>query len=27
PLDQPTSYDGELLESGLYLTAGVSWIF
>ena len=27
PLDSPSSYDGELLESGLYLTAGLSWIF
>lgn len=27
PLDQPSSYNGELLESGLYLTFGVSWIF
>lgn len=27
PLDQPSTYDGELLESGLYLTAGISWVF
>lgn len=27
PLDGPSSYDGELLESGVYLTAGLSWVF
>lgn len=27
PLDQPSTYDGELVESGLYLTAGLSWVF
>ncbi len=27
PLDGESRYDGELLESGLYLTAGLSWIF
>lgn len=27
PLDQPSTYDGELLERGLYLAFGVSWIF
>lgn len=27
PLDQPTTYDGELLESGFYLSLGLSWIF
>ena len=25
--DTPTTYDGELLESGLYLTFGLSWFF
>lgn len=27
PLNQPSTYDGELLESGLYLSAGLSWAF
>ncbi len=27
PLDGPSTYDGELLERGLYLSFGVSWIF
>lgn len=27
PLGDPSEYDGELLESGLYLTAGLSWYF
>ena len=27
PLDGVSSYDGELLEKGLYLSAGLSWVF
>lgn len=27
PLDAPTTYDGELLESGIYLSIGLSWTF
>ncbi len=27
PLDEPTTYDGELLESGIYITFGLSWTF
>ena len=27
PLNQPSTFDGELLESGLYLTFGLSWVF
>ena len=27
PLDEESTYDGELLESGFYLTAGISWVF
>ncbi|MEM1448870.1 MAG: hypothetical protein AAF957_02465 [Planctomycetota bacterium] len=27
PLDQPTTYDGELFERGLYLTMGLSYVF
>ncbi|MEM8709338.1 MAG: hypothetical protein AAGG01_00185 [Planctomycetota bacterium] len=27
PLGDASEYDGELLESGLYLTAGLSWFF
>ena len=26
-LNEPTTYDGELIERGLYLTAGLSWVF
>ena len=27
PLDQPTTFDGELFERGLYLTLGLSYVF
>ncbi len=27
PLDSPTTFDGELLESGIYLSLGLSWTF
>lgn len=27
PLNEPSTYDGELLERGLYLSAGFSWVF